>query len=197
MNKYTLLIDNREHKLIKLLETKSIPNFDIGIAIKNSLDSKLIISGGGHKMAAGFTLTKNNLNKFISHIEKQYFKLNPHKKNNLFFYESKISSSAFNRSFYNEISKLFPFGTGNTEPYFLFENLKILKSKVLGKKNVSSYLKSKNGYSIQSISFNSVNSKIGEYLLNYKKEINVIGQIKENFWNNKITLQLIIKDIII
>jgi single-stranded-DNA-specific exonuclease len=67
----------------------------------------------------------------------------------------------------------------------------------LGKKSVSSYLKSKNGYSIQSISFNSVNSKIGEYLLNYKKEINVIGQIKENFWNNKITLQLIIKDIII
>ena len=38
---------------------------------------------------------------------------------------------------------------------------------------------------------------MGEYLLNYKKEINVIGQIKENFWNNKITLQLIIKDIII
>ena len=176
---------------------RSVPNFDIGVAIKNSLDSKIIISGGGHKMAAGFTLTKNNLNKFISHIEKQYFRLNPNKKNNLFFYESKISSSAFNRSFYNEISKLFPFGTGNIEPYFLFENLKILKSKVLGKKNVSSYLKSKNGYSIQSISFNSVNSKMGEYLLNYKKDINVIGQIKENFWNNKITLQLIIKDIII
>ena len=92
---------------------------------------------------------------------------------------------------------MFPFGTGNIEPYFLFENLKILKSKILGKKHVSSYLKSKNGYSIQSISFNSVNSKIGEYLLNYKKDINVIGQIKENFWNNKIKLQLIIKDIII
>ena len=148
-------------------------------------------------MAAGFTLTKNNLNKFISHIEKQYFKLNFDKKNNLFIYESKISSSAFNRSFYNEISRLFPFGVGNVEPYFLFENLKILKSKVLGKKNISSFLKSKNGYSIQSIFFNSVNSKIGEYLLNYKKEINVIGQIKENFWNNKITLQLIIKDLII
>ena len=107
-----------------------MPNFDIGVAIKNSKDSNLIINGGGHKMAAGFTLTKENLNKFISHIEKQYFKLNPYKKNNLFFYESKISSSAFNRSFYNEISKLFPFGTGNTEPYFLFENLKTELKKI-------------------------------------------------------------------
>ena len=194
-NKPCIIITNSKNLLKG--SVRSMPNFDIGVAIKNSLDNKLIINGGGHKMAAGFTLTKNNLNKFISHIEKQYFKLNFDKKNNLFIYESKISSSAFNRSFYNEISRLFPFGVGNIEPYFLFENLKILKSKVLGKKNISSFLKSKNGYSIQSIFFNSVNSKIGEYLLNYKKEINVIGQIKENFWNNKITLQLIIKDLII
>ena len=35
-----------------------------------------------------------------------------------------------------------------------------------------------------------------KYLLNYKKNFNVMGQINENFWNNKKTLQLIIKDII-
>ena len=42
-----------------------------------------------------------------------------------------------------------------------------------------------------------MDTKIGEYLMNYKKEINVIAQIKENFWNNKNNLQLIVKDIII
>ena len=36
----------------------------------------------------------------------------------------------------------------------LFENLKILKSKVIKKKNIASFLKSKNGYSIKSIAFN-------------------------------------------
>jgi single-stranded-DNA-specific exonuclease len=65
------------------------------------------------------------------------------------------------------------------------------------KKHISSIFKSKIGYSIKSISFNSVNTKIGEYLLNYKNELNIIGQIKENFWNNKNTLQLDIKDLII
>jgi len=35
------------------------------------------------------------------------------------------------------------------------------------------------------------------YLLNYKKEISVIGQIKENFWNNKYSLQLTVRDLII
>ena len=194
-NKPCCIITNSKNLLKG--SARSVSNFDIGIAIKNALDSELLTNGGGHKMAAGFTLKKDKLIMFTDYIEMQYLKSNFNNKYNLFFYDSKISSTAFNKSFYNDINKLFPFGTGNIEPYFLFENLKILKSKVIKKKNICSFLKSKSGYSIQSISFNSVNNKIGEYLLNYKKEINVIGQIKENFWNNKNTLQLTIKDLII
>ena len=40
---------------------RSIYNYDIGRAIKNSLDKNLLIGGGGHNMAAGFTLNKDNL----------------------------------------------------------------------------------------------------------------------------------------
>ena len=53
------------------------------------------------------------------------------------------------------------------------------------------------GHSTKSIAFNSVKCRLGEYLLNYKKELDVIGQIIENNWNNKNTLQLSIKDLII
>ena len=58
-------------------------------------------------------------------------------------------------------------------------------------------LKSKIGFSIKSISFDSVNNKVGEYLLNYKNSLNVLGQINENIWNNKKTLQLTIRDAIL
>ena len=176
---------------------RSIPNFDIGLAMSNALNQKLIINGGGHKMAAGFSLKKSKLKDFIKCINTLYLKANIDNKKNLFFYESKISSSAFNKDFYNEIEKLTPFGTANNEPLFLFEKLEIIKSKIIKKKHVAIFFKSKNGFLIQSISFNSANTKIGEYLLNYKKEISVIGQIKENFWNNKSSLQLTVRDLII
>ena len=65
---------------------------------------------------------------------------------------------------------------------------------VLGYSNI---FISKNGFSIKSISFNSINEPIGNYLLNYKKEINVLGCLKDNFWNNKKTLQLVVSDLII
>ena len=45
--------------------------------------------------------------------------------------------------------------------------------------------------------FCPLNSKLGHYLLNYKKKINIIAQIHENIWNNKKTIQLNIKDLIL
>ena len=175
---------------------RSISGFDIGLVFKNALDNKLIIKGGGHKMAAGFSLDKNNLKSFRKFIDNSYKKMCKNLNSN-FLYESKISTSVFNSNFNVEINKLYPFGQGNTEPVFLFENLKIIKSKVLNNKHISNIFVSKSGFSIKSIAFNSINEAIGNYLLNYKKEINVIGYLNDNFWNNKKILQLVVRDLII
>ena len=175
---------------------RSISGFDIGLVFKNALDNKLITKGGGHKMAAGFSLDKNNLKSFRKFIDNSYQKMCKNLNSN-FLYESKISTSVFNSNFNVEINKLYPFGQGNTEPVFLFENLKIIKSKVLNNKHISNIFVSKSGFSIKSIAFNSINEAIGNYLLNYKKEINVIGYLNDNYWNNKKILQLVVKDLII
>ena len=175
---------------------RSISGFDIGLVFKNALDNKLITKGGGHKMAAGFSLDKNNLKSFRKFIDNSYKKMCKNLNSN-FLYESKISTSVFNSNFNVEINKLYPFGQGNTEPVFLFENLKIIKSKVLNNKHISNIFVSKSGFSIKSIAFNSINEAIGNYLLNYKKEINVIGCLNDNYWNNKKILQLVVKDLII
>ena len=82
-------------------------------------------------------------------------------------------------------------------PTFLFKELKVIKTTILNNKHISLILKSKTGFSIKSISFNSINTKLGEYLMNYKKSINVLGQINENIWNNKKALQLTIRDVIL
>ena len=175
---------------------RSVYNYNIGRAIKNSLDQKLILNGGGHNMAAGFTLNRDSLKVFENYILKDFVKSNTI-TNNIFLYESEISSLAFNQDFYDDIKKLEPFGTGNPMPTFLLRGLKIIKPMVLNKKHISLILKSKNGFSIKSISFNSINTKLGEHLMSYKNSTNVIGQINENIWNNKKKLQLTIRDLIL
>jgi len=175
---------------------RSIYNYNIGCVIKNSLDHGIILKGGGHNMAAGFTLIKANLKNFENHILGDFLKSNT-VNNNIFSYESEVSPSALNQDFYNDIKKLEPFGAGNSVPTFMLRDLKIIKPRVLNNKHVSAILKSKTGFSIKSISFNSINTKIGEHLMSYINNINVIGQINENVWNNKKTLQLTIRDLIL
>ena len=160
---------------------RSIYNYNIGRVIKNSLDKKIIIGGGGHNMAAGFTLNKDNLKTFENYISEDFTKSNA-VNNNIFSYELEVSSLVFNQDFYDNIKKLEPFGTGNSVPTFLLKDLKIIKQTILNNKHISLILKSKTGFSIKSISFNSFNTKIGEHLMNYKNSINVIGQINERIY---------------
>jgi single-stranded-DNA-specific exonuclease len=175
---------------------RSIYNYNIGRVIKNSLDKKIIIGGGGHNMAAGFTLYKEKLNDFENYILEDFLNSNS-VNDHIFSYESEVSSLVFDQDFYKNIKQLEPFGTGNSVPTFLIRDLKIIKPIILDNKHISIILKSKTGFSIKSISFNSTNTKIGEYLMNYKNSISVIGQINENIWNNKKTLQLTIRDLIL
>ena len=175
---------------------RSIYDYNIGRVIKNSLDKDIILNGGGHNMAAGFTLIKENLKSFEKYILEDFSKskiLN----DNIFLYESEVSSLAFNQDFYSDIKKLEPFGTGNSVPTFMIKDLIIVRPVILNKKHISVILKSKTGFSIKSISFNCINTKVGEHLMSYKNNISVMGQINENIWNNKKTLQLTIRDLIL
>ena len=67
-NKPSIVITN-SNKILKG-SARSISNFNIGTMIKNALDQKLLINGGGHNMAAGFTLKKCMINNFKSYMEQ-------------------------------------------------------------------------------------------------------------------------------
>ena len=175
---------------------RSTSSYNVGNLIKLLIDKKIIENGGGHNLAAGFSLKKKNIQLLRNFIEKDFSKKNTSIDNSV-KYDSELSTSAINSQFLNEISKLGPFGNENSLPIFFFKNIKIIKPKIIKDKHISVLIKPNIGSSIKSICFNSVNTKLGEYLLSYKKEINLIAQIHQNFWNNKKTIQLNIKDLIL
>ena len=191
-NKPSIIL-TRSNNILKA-SARSTNNYNIGKIIKILVDNNIVEKGGGHNMAAGFTIKKNNLKILDDFIQKDYLKNNKNFKL-IFKYDSEISASGLNKDLYNEINKLAPFGNGNSLPTFLIKNVKIIKSKLVGNNHIFSIIKPNTGASINSICFNCANTKIGEYLLSYKKKINIITQITENSFNNKKTIQLNIKDL--
>ena len=139
-------------------------------------------------MAAGFSLYKKDLNKFKNYLsEYKFFKRDNKKK-----YVSKISTAAINFKFLKDLEKLAPFGNNNKRPIFFIENLKIINPKIINNLHIRCLLKDKKNKMFDSILFNSVNTKLGNYILNYKKEINILCEF--NLYganNNKISTHII------
>jgi len=193
-NKPSIVITKSNNKFKASARSTSL--YNIGNLIKLLIDNNIIDNGGGHNMAAGFTFEKNNLKLLDNFIQKDFSIKNSHLKNSN-KYDLEISSSSIKDKLIKDINKLRPFGNFNFSPIFLIKNLRIIKFNVIKDKHISAIMKSDSGKILKVISFNCIKTDVGYYLLSYKKKINIIAQIDENIWNNKKSIQLNIKDLIL
>jgi single-stranded-DNA-specific exonuclease len=193
-NKPSIVITNSHDKL--KASARSTSSYNIGYLIKSLVDNKIIDTGGGHNMAAGFTMKKTNIKLLENFIQNDYLKRNFNQKSSN-KYDFKLSSSAIKNKLINDINKLKPFGNYNFLPIFLINDLRVIRHDIINNKHLSVILKADSGVSIKGICFNCLNTNTGHYLLSYKKNINIIAQINENIWNNKKSIQLNIKDLIL
>ena len=177
---------------------RSIQSIDLSKIIHLAKDKKILIDGGGHKMAAGIKIKKNLLTKFKSFLDN-FFK---DYSENLFVkinkYDSLLSLDKINSDLMDEILKLEPFGAGNNEPQFIIKDIKIQKTQIIKDKHILIFFQNDFSTNLKGICFNCINSVLGDYLLNYKKYKFLIGcTIKKDNFSNIPLPQIIIKDAMI
>ena len=176
---------------------RSVHGFDIGSVIISAVQNELLLKGGGHKMAAGFSINMNKINEFKEFVFKKFRSINMNleeKKN--YYFDSEISPSAVNIDFFEKVYSLAPFGSGNSEPRFIIQNLNVINSKIVGEKHIKSVLLGSDSTTLKTISFNSVESELGSYLLKKNlKNINIAGKLSLNEWRAQKNVEFIIDDI--
>ena len=176
---------------------RSIVGFDIGTMIISATQENILIKGGGHKMAGGFSIKIGNIEKFKNFAFRKFKNMNEDltvKKPLLL--DSIIAPSAINLDFYKKVSLLSPFGSGNPEPRFVIECLKTINGKVVGERHIKSILIGEDGTTIKSIAFNATESDLGSYLLKKNnKPFNIAGKLSLNEWRGQSNVEFIIDDI--
>jgi len=176
---------------------RSIFGFDIGSVVIGAVQNELLVKGGGHKMAAGFTINMNQIERFKDFVFKKFRSVNinlEEKKN--YYFDMEIAPSAVNIDFLEKINLLAPFGSGNIEPRFIIKNLKIVNSKIVGEKHIKSVLLGSDSTIIKTITFNCVSTELGAYLLKKNiKRINIAGKLSLNEWRGQKNVEFIIDDI--
>ncbi|MDB9743766.1 single-stranded-DNA-specific exonuclease RecJ [Pelagibacteraceae bacterium] len=194
-NKPTIII-SINNKLGKA-SARSIVGFDIGSVILAATQEKILIKGGGHKMAGGFSIEVSNIKKFKEFVFNKYRGINIDLSvEKPLLIDCKIAPSAVNLDFYEKVNILSPFGSGNPEPKFYIEDLKPVNSKVVGERHIKSVLIGPEGSSIKTIAFNAVDNELGAYLLKKKSSIfNIAGKLSLNEWRGQKNVEFIIDDI--
>ena len=176
---------------------RSIEGFDIGSVIIAATQNKVLLKGGGHKMAGGFSIDIKNIEKFKDFIFKKFRNINEDLTSDKpLYFDSVIAPTAINLDFYNKVNTLAPFGSGNPEPKFIIEDLRIINGKIVGEKHIKSVLIGKDGSTIKTIAFNAVEKDLGAYLLKKNnKLINIAGKLSLNEWKGQSNVEFIIDDI--
>ena len=195
-NKPTVLISLNDN--LGKGSARSILGFDIGAEIIKAVQMNILQKGGGHKMAGGFSLEKKNISTFRNFLIKSYKKsqVNMSSLSNLYI-DSIIAPSAVNEEFYNEINILGPFGSGNSEPKFVIENLRLISSKVIAEKHIKSLLSGKDGSVLTSFAWNAKGGPLETLLIKNKNNLHIAGKMKLNEWKGKKNIEFIIEDIAI
>ena len=182
---------------------RSIKGVDFGCKVIEAKGQDLLIAGGGHSIAAGFTVEELKLNELQKFLNKEFKKdladSNAHFQE---YYDVDLTSSAATLELLSEIENLEPFGVGNPAPVFRFSNMYVLKADVVGSKHIRvMFAPSREAYGskpLMSIAFNVVGTELGDKLLSPKPHaMSVFGKLKVNKWQDRETVQLQLSDLLI
>lgn len=169
---------------------RSIPGFDLHDALMQCTDT--IEKFGGHSMAVGIAVRKDNFLKFREEFEQIASNAHIDEIIPVIQVDAKIDVKDINKEMVESLKQLEPFGEGNRMPVFAFKNLKIDSIRALSEgKHLKLTLKDNNTI-INAIGFN-IGHLAEEYRIGDK--IDVVGVLEINSFNGVDSLQINIKDV--
>ena len=175
---------------------RSIPGIDLGGIIRAAAEAKVIEYGGGHAMAAGFSLTAAQLDGFRRFVEDRFSGTGAAlaAANDLLL-DAVSSPAGANIALAQEIAQAGPYGAGNAEPLLGLPDVRVAFADLVGGSHVKLRLAGGDGSVLDAIAFRAVGTPLGEGLLASRgKAIHAAGRLRQDDWNGRIRVQLEIED---
>ncbi len=176
---------------------RSVSGIDLGSAILSAKQNGLLVEGGGHKMAAGFTVVRDRLSALTEHIHCHVLEqLNGKPHIPELRIDAVLSLHALTMGLVEMLDRLAPYGAGHAEPRFALAGVKIIKPRVVGGNHVSCFLQdTSGGTSLKGIAFRAMDTNLGEMLLKSgSAPLHVAGHVSINEWNGRKTVDFQVVD---
>lgn len=177
---------------------RSVKGFDLGGAVIAARQEGLLLGGGGHPMAAGFTIAPERIDDFRRFLAARMaaagaggaIDLTPRLE-----LDGALAIHGANMALVDALAKLAPFGAGNPEPRFALTDVRVARADVVGKNHVRCILTSPSGGRLKAVAFRALDEDLGQLLLNSGGvNLHVAGALRADRWQGREEAQMFIED---
>lgn len=175
---------------------RSVPGVDLGAAVIAAHQAGVLEKGGGHAMAAGFTVEAGRIDAFREFLAER---VSAALANTPLVAElsvdAAVSPRGANADLVRAVSRVGPFGTGNSEPRFVLSGARVVSSGVVGENHVRCTLSGGDGGRVNAIAFRAMAGPLGPGLLQAGQlPIHVAGHLRLDDFRGGDNVQLVIDD---
>jgi single-stranded-DNA-specific exonuclease len=164
---------------------RSITGIDLGTAMHTACHQGLLVKGGGHAMAAGFSVMRDRYDDFyaflLSHLGAHMDSIQL-----TLGLDAAITLQGITIPFLQSLNCLEPFGAGNPTPKFMISNVRIAYGEVFGADHVRCTLVSEEGMRQKAIAFRVAQQPLGQVLLKPNKGLlHIAGTLRLDTWGGR------------
>lgn len=176
---------------------RSVRGVDLGAAVLAARQSGLLINGGGHRMAAGFTVAPAAEGAFRAFLaERIAADTGPGGITPSLRLDGALQCAGATVALLQSLDALAPFGAGNPRPRFALPASRILKADVVGENHVRCFVGGEGQGRIKAIAFRAVGDALGDALLGARGlPVHLAGNLRLDRWQGREEAQLIIEDL--
>ena len=176
---------------------RSIKGVNLGGAIGAAREKGLLISGGGHEMAAGLTMEKGRIDALSGFLEKtladDVVKARAQANYKI---DALLSAGAATSGLISRIESVGPYGAGNPQPVFVFANMRICYAERVSGGHVRCAFEDNMGMRLSGIAFRANEAGLDEVLLLPNPPfVHVAGRLKLDTWNDRPKINLQVSDL--
>ena len=175
---------------------RSVAGIDLGAIIRSAHAAGHLVTGGGHAMAAGFSLRRDRLAGFTDFLRGA---IEPSREAVRAAgdceVDALISASGATRAFLSDLERAGPYGAGNPEPIFVFPDMFVAYAGMAGANHVRLRLVGRDGEGIGAILFRAADTELGRTLLKARgRRIHAAGRLKRDDYGGEARVQLHLAD---
>jgi single-stranded-DNA-specific exonuclease len=174
---------------------RSVTGLDLGAAIIAARQAGLLRAGGGHAMAAGFTVERARLAEFQDFLAQRLQAQLDGELVPILELDGALDAAGANVDLVETLAQVGPFGSGNPEPRFAIAAARIAKADVVGSGHVRLILSGAGGARLKAIAFRAADSEMGHALLAHQgATFHLAGTLRIDSWQGNTNVQLIVDD---